>query len=116
MPICFAASFRTLRITRKPHNSGPLPPPNGITDANGGPLACLLFGTAMSLKPVTFLLRSAVAAAVIAASALALSGCSDNDQMAAQYIERPIEQIYSDAWKMIDRGNWLEAGRQFDEV
>jgi outer membrane protein assembly factor BamD len=36
--------------------------------------------------------------------------------MAAQYVERPIEQIYSDAWKQIDRGNWLEAGRQFDEV
>lgn len=70
----------------------------------------------MSLKPVSFLLKSAAVAAVVAASALALSGCSDNDQMAAQYIERPIEQIYSDAWKMIDRGNWLEAGRQFDEV
>jgi outer membrane protein assembly factor BamD len=46
----------------------------------------------------------------------ALSGCADDDQMAAQYVERPIEQIYSDAWLMIDRQNWLEAGRQFDEV
>jgi outer membrane protein assembly factor BamD len=45
-----------------------------------------------------------------------VAGCADNDQMAAQYIERPIEQIYADAWLMIDRENWLEAGRQFDEV
>ena len=36
--------------------------------------------------------------------------------MAAQYIECPIDQIYTDAWKMIDTENWLQAGRQFDEV
>jgi outer membrane protein assembly factor BamD len=47
---------------------------------------------------------------------LALSACADDDQMAAQYVERPIEQIYADAWKLIDREDWLNAGRQFDEV
>ena len=54
-------------------------------------------------------------AAAVLCGAL-LSGCADDQQMAAQYVERPIEQIYADAWLMIDRENWLEAGRQFDEV
>src|SRR4029077_14592254 len=45
-----------------------------------------------------------------------LSGCGDDQQMAAQYVERPIEQIYEAGWIMINRQNWLEAGRQFDEV
>jgi outer membrane protein assembly factor BamD len=70
----------------------------------------------MSLKSTTIFLRSSIIAAVVAASAVVLSGCASDDTMAAQYVERPIEQIYSDAWKQIDRGNWLEAGRQFDEV
>jgi len=48
--------------------------------------------------------------------ALLLAGCADDNQMAAQYVERPIEQIYGDAWKQINRENWLEAGKQFDEV
>jgi outer membrane protein assembly factor BamD len=70
----------------------------------------------MSLKRKTILLRCAVIAATLAASAVLVAGCASDDTMAAQYVERPIEQIYSDAWKQIDRGNWLEAGRQFDEV
>jgi outer membrane protein assembly factor BamD len=71
---------------------------------------------AMSLKSKIILLKAAAVASAVTASAIMLSGCASDDQMAAQYVERPIEQIYSDAWKMIDRGNWLEAGRQFDEV
>lgn len=59
--------------------------------------------------------RSAAAAA-LAFCGLALAGCAGDDQMAAQYVERPIEQIYTDAWAQIDRENWMEAGRQFDEV
>lgn len=70
----------------------------------------------MSLKSKIILLKAAAVASAVTASAIMLSGCASDDQMAAQYVERPIEQIYSDAWKMIDRGNWLEAGRQFDEV
>ena len=61
-------------------------------------------------------LVSFVAATALGAGAIALSGCSSDDQMAAQYVERPIEQIYADAWKLIDRQDWLNAGRQFDEV
>ena len=70
----------------------------------------------MSLKSKVNPLKCAALAAAVAGSAVMLSGCADENQMAAQYIERPIEQIYSDAWKQIDRGNWLQAGLQFDEV
>ncbi|HEX5278896.1 MAG TPA: outer membrane protein assembly factor BamD [Micropepsaceae bacterium] len=56
------------------------------------------------------------AAAAMGAIPIALSACSSDDQMTAQYVERPIEQIYADAWKLINRQDWLNAGRQFDEV
>jgi len=68
------------------------------------------------LKSNANFLKCAALAAAVAGSAVVLSGCADENQMAAQYIERPIDQIYSDAWKQIDRGNWLQAGLQFDEV
>jgi outer membrane protein assembly factor BamD len=35
---------------------------------------------------------------------------------AAQYRERPIEQIYADAWRAINAGNWEAAAAQFNEV
>ena len=53
---------------------------------------------------------------------LALSGCSlfgksDSDKPKdAQYQERPIDQIYSDAWKKVRGGDWNEAAKQFAEV
>ena len=66
-------------------------------------------------------LRTAVTRAIarisgVAVCALVLAGCAGDDQMNAQYVERPIDQIYSDAWKLIDKEDWLNAGRQFDEV
>ncbi len=70
----------------------------------------------MSLKRLTFVCRHLAIATAMGASAIALSACAGDDQMAAQYVERPIDQIYSDAWKLIDREDWLNAGRQFDEV
>ncbi|HEX3651731.1 MAG TPA: outer membrane protein assembly factor BamD [Rhizomicrobium sp.] len=59
--------------------------------------------------------------AAVAVSALALSACSwfDNnagDDQNAKYVERPVEQIYADAWKRIRDGAWAEAAKQFDEV
>jgi outer membrane protein assembly factor BamD len=54
--------------------------------------------------------------------AFLLSGCSwlgldDNgDDADAKYVERPVEQIYNDAWKRIKDKNWNEAAKQFDEV
>jgi outer membrane protein assembly factor BamD len=60
--------------------------------------------------------RQIAAAFALTACGLMASGCSSDEEMAAQYVERPIEQIYSDAWKQINAENWLQAGRQFDEV
>ena len=65
--------------------------------------------------------------AVLLASvaALSLSGCSlfgtddatnDLNKDAAAYNERPIDQIYADAWKQINAGNWDQAAAQFNEV
>jgi outer membrane protein assembly factor BamD len=65
--------------------------------------------------------------ALIAAGILSLgvlSGCSwfdkatgsATDEENAKYVERPVEQIYGDAWKQIDKKGWLEAAKQFDEV
>ncbi len=59
---------------------------------------------------------SLFAAFALTACGVLMTGCASDDQMTAQYVERPIELIYSDAWKQIDRENWLQAGRQFDEV
>src|SRR5258705_337002 len=75
-------------------------------------------GHSMSLKTLLFSPRprNLGAAIGIALGGLLLTGCADDDQMAAQYVERPIEQIYADGWTLINRQDWLNAGRQFDEV
>ena len=72
----------------------------------------------MSLKTLPFSMRSGRIAAAMALGLCVplLSGCADDQQMAAQYVERPIEQIYEAGWIMINRQDWLNAGRQFDEV
>ncbi len=56
--------------------------------------------------------------AIAAASTLALSACGDSatDDKDAKYVERPVEQIYADAWKRIDSRDWENAAKQFDEV
>ena len=60
------------------------------------------------------LLRLAAPLALV--SALGLSGCANDAVDAAQYVDRPVEQIYNDAWILIDRELWVDAARQFDEV
>ncbi|MBV8801071.1 MAG: outer membrane protein assembly factor BamD [Alphaproteobacteria bacterium] len=51
-----------------------------------------------------------------------LSGCSmfdsnnDSSDDSAQYVERPVDQIYADAWKKINDHDWNAAAKQFDEV
>jgi outer membrane protein assembly factor BamD len=59
-----------------------------------------------------------VAVVLAVTGAIALSGCGDKsgDDKAATYVERPVEQIYSDAWKKIDNHSWEDAAKQFDEV
>ena len=62
---------------------------------------------------------------MVSVAALLLSGCSlfgnddasnDLNKDAAQYQERPIDQIYDNAWKQINKGNWDQAAAQFNEV
>ena len=62
--------------------------------------------------------RRVAAAAVFAVGALGLSACSDSstDSDPAAYVERPVEQIYADAWRQINNENWEQAAKQFDEV
>ena len=70
------------------------------------------------------LLSKSTLAALAAVSLVALSACSmfdsgngDNgDEAEAKYIERPVEQIYADAWKKIRSHSWEDAAKQFDEV
>jgi outer membrane protein assembly factor BamD len=60
-----------------------------------------------------------VVLALAAVSAVTLSGCSalsGDDDKAATYVERPVEQIYADAWKKIRDHSWNDAAKQFDEV
>jgi outer membrane protein assembly factor BamD len=57
---------------------------------------------------------------VAASAACLLSACSifdsSNDEEGPKYVERPVEQIYNDAWKRIRERNWIGAAKQFDEV
>ncbi len=69
-------------------------------------------------------LKRARAVALVLVAGLSLSGCeglSDmfngkKDDENANYVERPVAQIYGDAWKAIDEGNWSDAAKQFAEV
>ena len=61
---------------------------------------------------------------VVLGSTLMLAGCDTlsgwfgggKDDSEPEYVERPIDRIYSDAWKRIDDDDWLGAAKQFDEV
>src|SRR6185312_10542347 len=66
--------------------------------------------------------KRARAAALVLAASLALTGCEsiDNlfnsnkgDEVDANYVERPVAQIYKDAWTAVDQGNWSDAAKQF---
>ena len=66
-----------------------------------------------------------LAAVLLVAGSAALSGCSlfdkatgkDEDQQRdAAYQERPIDQIYADAWRQVHAGEWNNAAKQFAEV
>jgi outer membrane protein assembly factor BamD len=63
---------------------------------------------------------------VVLSASLGLAGCdtigslfggdTPRDQKEAEYVERPIDAIYNDAWKQIRNGEWEAAAKQFDEV
>ncbi len=70
--------------------------------------------------------RAAFLALSLVTASVAISGCSlfgegddasnDVNKDAANYKERPIDQIYNDAWKQINQGDWENAAKQFDEM
>ncbi len=63
---------------------------------------------------------------LVLCAGLALSGCDtigswfgggeSGEDKEVQYVERPIDGIYNDAWKRIRDGDWEAAAKQFDEV
>jgi outer membrane protein assembly factor BamD len=57
--------------------------------------------------------RTALTAALVATA-----GCASNAQRQKDvaYIERPVETIYAEATKSLDRRVWSDAAKQFDEV
>jgi outer membrane protein assembly factor BamD len=70
-------------------------------------------------------IRSLRAALLVVALGTAMAGCglfdkddatNDLNKDAAQYNERPVEQIYADAWAQINKNEWENAAKQFDEV
>ncbi len=77
--------------------------------------------------PGRFSARSFRAALLVLALGTAMGGCSllgldkddasnDLNKDAAEYRERPVEAIYADGWAQINKGNWEEAAKQFNEV
>ena len=78
-------------------------------------------------SPGLFPIRSFRAGLLVLALGTAVAGCSllgldkddasnDLNKDAAQYNERPVEQIYGDAWAQINKNEWENAAKQFDEV
>jgi outer membrane protein assembly factor BamD len=64
-----------------------------------------------------------LAAVLVVSAAMSLSGCAwldsqtkPKEERDAAYQERPIDQIYGDAWKKVRSGDWANAAKQFAEV
>jgi outer membrane protein assembly factor BamD len=61
---------------------------------------------------------------VVLGSSLMLAGCDTinglfgggKNDSEPEYVERPIDRIYSDAWRKINDDDWEGAAKQFDEV
>ena len=62
---------------------------------------------------------------LLVAAGLSLTGCDTINSLTGRttddakepiYIERPVDQIYGDAWKKIGNDDWVGAAKQFDEV
>ena len=54
--------------------------------------------------------------ALLGSAALALAACGGNKRDEIAYVERPVETIYNEALRSLDRSNWDIAAAQFDEV
>jgi len=63
------------------------------------------------------LVATGIAVASLSACSLFDSNSSGGgDDEDAKYVERPVEQIYADAWRKIRGHSWADAAKQFDEV
>ncbi|MBL6851967.1 MAG: outer membrane protein assembly factor BamD [Alphaproteobacteria bacterium] len=71
--------------------------------------------------------RSLRFAALALVAGFALAGCDTlgglfgqgtarDEDKPAEYVERPVNLIYEDAWKRINNDDWINAAKQFDEV
>lgn len=58
--------------------------------------------------------RAAFAAAFLGLGLLA--GCAGDEEKTVEYVERPVDEIYNEAWRQIESENWREAALYFDEV
>lgn len=74
--------------------------------------------SAVSVRPLGGRMVRAVALACVLATGGLLASCADDDtdKDNADYVERPVEQIYNDAWRKITDHDWDNAAKQFDEV
>lgn len=62
-------------------------------------------------RPVRF---RVLAVGVMALAVAGLAGCSSNDEL--PYEERPVEQIYHTAMDYMEKGQYIPASKEFDEV
>jgi outer membrane protein assembly factor BamD len=62
------------------------------------------------------LIKAVLTASVAAAAVAACAGPNSARQREVAYVERPVEVIYDEALKSMDRSLWVEAAEQFDEV
>jgi outer membrane protein assembly factor BamD len=69
--------------------------------------------------------RSLAIAALAVVLGVGLTGCDTlgglfgrarDEDKPAEYVERPVNLIYEDAWKRIRNEDWINAAKQFDEV
>lgn len=78
-------------------------------------MAPRLFLNARSWRPVLL----ALAAGLVLTGCDTLNGLTGrgrDEDKPPEYIERPVDQIYGDAWKKIRNSDWIGAAKQFDEV
>lgn len=63
-------------------------------------------------------IRRSVLLLALGASVAGLSACSGSGsrQEALAYVEKPVEQLYSEAMRSLDRGLWDQAALEFNEV
>jgi outer membrane protein assembly factor BamD len=57
-----------------------------------------------------------VAAMILLALPLALSGCAGDEEQTTAYVERPVEGIYNEAMNYMEAGKYTSAAKSFDEV